>query len=99
MHNTGTFAVFAASAKEFADKLMAGVAEGKVSAYPKRSDLPEPAASMQPHEVREALLGYAKIFLGWKEVPDTRPPPEERSKTVAPYLDVYRRALDLLSGK
>jgi hypothetical protein len=99
-HNTATFKTFETTARDFALRLSHAIAMGTVKADPATSkDIAEPFASMPSHEVREELLKYARIFEGWLTQPETRPPPEMRSPYVSRYQDLYRRTLDLLSGK
>lgn len=100
VHNTATFKTFETTARGFAHELAEAVAKGQVKSDPKKSaDLEEPFASLQPHELREELLKCARLFEGWLCNPETRPPPEERSPHVVRYQNLYRRTLDLLSGR
>lgn len=100
VHNTQTFKTFETTARNFAHELAQAVSKGLVKSDPKKSaDLEEPFASMQAHDLREELLKSARLFEGWLCNPETRPPPEERSPHVVRYQNLYRRTLDLLSGK
>lgn len=87
-HNTGTFAVFADSSREWADKCR---------------EISKDATREMRVRLTAAGLGVrlgiaAELFRDWIDKPEKRPDVADRSTTVQAYQDLVSETVKFLSG-